>query len=363
MSERENTIPFELQSDPQARRDCGAACLRMVYSSFGQDIPQAEIWPLIAKENRFGSVASTTHLMAKDALSRGFDAVVFQARHPLQALRLCGEPGTRAILNHRPTHESPTGHYSVLVEMNDQDVVLHDPFYGPSRRVPHADLLELWKPLPPNSEIGGYILICIASKSPAPTSCWLCRAPIPLAVACPACKQEVSVQPSGPLGCVDSSCLAHMWNYICCPFCDRGFAINAQAVTNSPIQLVPPDPGSPRAQAPTVPRAAPLDFTRLFAEVDKFCSYILTIPGAVDHPRIKKQLEFIASSKEKLKLGAAESAVRHKAHQEQLVKMMQTAKQNQEAHCKKLEELNTPSAPLDGDALGNAFMKTLGFIH
>jgi hypothetical protein len=55
--------------------DCGAASLSMVYRSFGKDVAQAQIWPAIGKQNRFGSFAATTHLMAQDALRRGFAAV------------------------------------------------------------------------------------------------------------------------------------------------------------------------------------------------------------------------------------------------------------------------------------------------
>src|SRR5580658_4353174 len=94
-------IPYEKQSDLQTNRGCGAACLSMVYRSFGKEVPQAEIWPLIAKKNRFGSIASTTHLMALHAIGQGLSAVVIQARHSLQVLRLCREAGIRAILNLR----------------------------------------------------------------------------------------------------------------------------------------------------------------------------------------------------------------------------------------------------------------------
>src|SRR5579863_4527194 len=94
-------VPYEKQPEPQTYRGCGAACLSMVYKSFGKEIPEAEIWPLIAKPNRFGSVSSTTHLMARHAISQGLNAVAIQARHPIQVLRLCREAGIRAILNHR----------------------------------------------------------------------------------------------------------------------------------------------------------------------------------------------------------------------------------------------------------------------
>jgi hypothetical protein len=46
----------------------------MVYRSYGKEVPQTQIWPSIAKPNRAGSLASTTHLMARDALTRCFSA-------------------------------------------------------------------------------------------------------------------------------------------------------------------------------------------------------------------------------------------------------------------------------------------------
>jgi hypothetical protein len=329
----------------------------MVYRSFGRDITQEDIWPAIAKKNRLGSLASTTHLMAKDALSRGFAAIAFQSRHPIQALRLCCESGTRAILNHRAAPDSTTGHYSVLVGMDDHDVMVHDPFRGPSRRIPHAELVELWRPGFPNSEITGYVLIGIAAESPAESSCWLCRALMPSAAVCPGCQQPVSLRPSGPLGCTAGSCVARMWNYICCPSCDCGFTIGAESV---PVDQVQPE--SPGAQAPAA-LPGPMDLTPVFAEIDKFCSHVLTIPGAAEHPQIRQCLDAIAANNEKLKLAGAQSLLHQRAHQEQLAMMTQTAEQVVEAHRKKLEELNTSSAPLDGNLLGRALMKNLGLLR
>jgi len=50
MSETAAAIPYEKQFDMQASRTCGAACLSMVYRSFGQEVSQRLIWPLIAKK-------------------------------------------------------------------------------------------------------------------------------------------------------------------------------------------------------------------------------------------------------------------------------------------------------------------------
>ena len=123
--------------------------------------------------------ASTTHLMAHDAVNRGFQAVVFQARHPLQALRLCQELGIRAILNHSLQKGSPAGHYSVLVGLNDREVILHDPLFGPERRFSHAELLALWQPQVSNSEILGNVLIGIGGAAPAKLECEFCHTPLP----------------------------------------------------------------------------------------------------------------------------------------------------------------------------------------
>jgi hypothetical protein len=190
------TIPYEAQFDPQVKRTCGAACLSMVYRSFGKDVAQAEIWPAVAKQNRLGSLASTTYLMAQDALSRGFAAIAVQAQHPLQALRLCRDHGIRAILNHRLKQDVATGHYTVLVDIDDKNVVVHDPSYGPSRCLSHAELLELWQPRFPSSEIIGYVLIGIAAQPPALSACELCRTPIPATVECPKCKKNVRLRPA-----------------------------------------------------------------------------------------------------------------------------------------------------------------------
>jgi hypothetical protein len=357
-------IPFESQSDPQAARDCGAACLRMVYRSFGKEIPRAEIWAAIAKKNRYGSIASTTHLMAKDALNRGFAALAFQARSPLTLLRLCHDSGTRAIPNHRLESDAPTGHYAVLVDIDDKNVVLHDPFYGPSRTLSHADFLELWQPRFPNSEILGYTLIVLAAQPSAVRPCDLCRTPMPTSVQCPNCKHTINLQPALVLGCINASCAARTWNYICCPSCDCLWTLSPQspqatAQAGTPAAAMLPLPESRNALGP----ATDLDVDKLFAEVDRFCGHILGIPAAVNHPEVKKHLDLITAGKNKFKVAYAEALARRAALQGQLAATLKAAQEKQDKQRSKMEEVNRPSPPLDGDALGRALLKNLGFTE
>jgi hypothetical protein len=346
------SIPYEKQSDPQNNRTCGAACLSMVYHSLGKEVQQGEIWPAIAKPNRFGSVASTTHLMVRDAMNRGFAAVAIQARHPMQVLWLCRQTGIRAILNHRLQRDSAAGHYTVLVDLDDKTVVLHDPFLGPSQRLSHAELLELWQPHFPNAEIAGNVLIGVAALPSVVPACQFCHTTIPTKVDCPKCKQSVGLQPGALLGCVTDGCIARMWNYVCCPSCDYVWTFDVQSAGTTASDVPPPPPASTED---------PMKLSVLFAELDKFCNHVLSLPAAVNHPDIKRNMEALAARKEQLKLAQVEALAHIKTHQQQMATMVQTAKEKQEAHRQRVEDLNKPSPPLDGDALGRALLKTLGF--
>jgi hypothetical protein len=358
MSSAATVIPYEKQSEELTGRACGAACLSMAYRSFGQEVRQVDIWPLIAKENRFGQISSTTNLMAEDALNRGFNAVAIQARYPLQVLRLCRAADIRAILNHRVRRDSGAGHYTVLVDIDSRDVVVHDPLFGAARRWSHAELMELWLPQVPNSEIVGGVLIAVdTSGSPALPACEFCHTPMPLSVDCPRCSKPTGLQPGVVLGCIKDGCIARMWNWVCCPACDYLFTLDAGAAPGTRVAAV-------RPSAPEAPsRAAPhVDVAKLFAEMDKFTSLVLSIPAAANHPDIKKQLEFIAAGKEKFKVAHAEELVRRTAVLGQLAALTEKHKQQKEAQLKKIEELNAPPPPLDGNALGRALLKNLGFI-
>lgn len=353
-------IPYESQVNPQTSRMCGAACLSMVYRSFGKEIPQGEIWPAIAKQAASGSLASTTHLMALDAWNRGFCAVAIQARHPLQALRLCREWGIHAVLNHRLRRDATAGHYSVLVDLDDKSVVLHDPFYGPARHLSHAELLELWQPYFRNSEILGNVLIAIAPRPLATPACEFCHTQTPAHVDCPRCRQPVCLMPGALLGCMRDGCIARMWNYLCCPSCDcmwtfslHGTQAGASASGNGPGQS-PAPPASAKC-------ADPWKLDRLFAELDKFSAHVLALPVAANHAELKQQLDFITGSKQKLKLAQAEEFARLKSRQDKLDAAKEAATQREEARRKRAEERNTPAPPLDGNALARALLVSLGF--
>lgn len=347
-------IPFESQHDPHTNRGCGAACLAMVYKSFGKDAQQAEIWPLIAKPNRFGVVSSTTHLMALHALGQGFSAVAIQARHPMQVLRLCREHGIRVILNQRPRPEAATGHYTVLVDIDDKTVIVHDPAHGPIRRMTHSELTHLWQPSSPNSEIAGNVLIAIAADPARIPECEFCHTAIPQAVNCPKCGESVGLSPAAMLGCVLDGCIARMWNYVACPTCD--FLLNETGPATA--QAVHTE--APREQAPI---ADLTDLNRAFAHLDTLIAHVLTIPGMADHPDLKAQLDFINASKVTARAAQIEEFAAIKARLDRVAAAREMTDKKLEEQRKKHAETNAPMAALDGKALGESLLKRLGFVR
>jgi hypothetical protein len=352
MSSAAKAIPYEKQSEALTGRACGAACLSMVYRSLGMEVAQDEIWPAIAKENHLGQVSSTTYLMARDALNRGFSAVAIQAQQPLHALRVCRAAGICAILNHRVRRDSAAGHYTVLVDIDDKKVVVHDPLLGAGRSVSHAELMELWLPRGANSEIAGAVLIAICGPELAPvTDCKFCRTPIPLRVDCPQCQKPTNLHPAAVLGCINLGCVARLWNWVCCPSCDYAFTFHAGAKPAAAPKAATPPP-----DAKAIPQ---VDVAKLFAEIDKFTALLQSVPAAANHPEVKKQLEFIASGKEQFKAAYEKEVARRAALVDQLTQVQEKHEQEKAAQLRKAEELNNPLAPIDGDALARALLSNV----
>jgi len=364
MSSAPVMIPYEKQADTKSTRMCGAACLAMVYRSFGKEVTQEEIWPAISKVNRFGSLASTTHLMTQHALGKELAAVAFQARHPIQALRLCREAGARAILNHRPEPNSPNGHYSVMVDLDSKNVYLHDPYYGPARGVSHDDLLDLWQPKFARSEIVGGVLIAIAEAPKPVPPCQFCRTPFPATIECPNCRKPVGLKPATVLGCMNENCIARMWNYINCPFCDFMWNSSSSIV---PVAAGVPAEAEPAGALPGTTGMPPAHIELVLESIDKFMAEVKRIPGVANSNLIQEQLTRLEASKADIRQGFNNSEAHAKAAAAQMATFQSDVAARAEACAKRAAEYEgskpKPAESLDGVALGKALLKNLGFTQ
>jgi hypothetical protein len=215
----EGEIPYELQ---QGERACGAAALCMVYRSFGLDWSQSEIWERIARAGPWDQLRTSTRLLGADALGCGLAALILKARDPCRALELSQGTDVRIILNLRHSATSQAGHYSVFVSIDAEDVVLHDPHWGPFRKLTRAELQELWRPNRGPTEITGHVLVAFAGAPASAVDCELCGANTPESVSCVSCQKAIVLRPGDVLGCVNANCRARTWEQIFCPNCDMG---------------------------------------------------------------------------------------------------------------------------------------------
>lgn len=203
-------VPFEKQDPRLGDRSCGAAALCMVYRSLGLDCTQRAIWPAVARPGADGQHRASTHLLGRDAMSRGFSALVMRARHPWRLLELCLSYGLRVILNHRPYPGAVIGHFSVLLDLTPAHIVVHDPALGPDRRHDRADFLKLWRKSWPWSEVAGNTLAAIGPKPPKALHTWANRSP------CPHCQRPVLLPPDDFL----TSFTEPAWEELFCLECD-----------------------------------------------------------------------------------------------------------------------------------------------
>jgi hypothetical protein len=378
-------IPYESQSGGPSNRMCGAAALSMVYRSLADvragraraergerrrgedrrnrtqgppgglerrqgprrivDVTQADIWKQISKPNRFGAISGATHLMVKDALARGLSAVALQAASPLQLLLACRNNGVRAILNHRLRQDGAAGHFTVLVGMDESGVTVHDPSAGPSRRIPHDVLLDLWQPRSADSEIIGNVLIGVADHPPRLSRCIACATPIPAEEPCPKCRVAIPLAPSALLGCTDPACMKRSWLRVCCPWCDYTFPVVGGA-----------------GEEPRGAGKDPLDLGPLFAQLDTFRNQVLGVPRLAGNEDILQQFAVIDAARERLQLAIPEERVRI-ANEDLALQARLDAAAKEGAKVREARDAASASAaPLDGDALAAKLLKDLGIV-
>jgi len=201
------------------------------------------------------------------------------------------------------------------------------------------------------------VLIAVAIPAEAETpACEFCHTPMRRSIDCPRCGKPTYLEPGAVLACMRDGCIARMWNWVCCPACDCVFSMkDGQAAGAS---ATAPKTAAAGASAPAVPS---VDLTKLFGELDKFTSQIRSMPAAMDNPDIKKRLDFIEASKADIKVAHAEDLARRTAVVGQIAAFEEKSKKQGEEQHKKAEERNAPGPPLDGDAIGNAMLKNLGF--
>jgi len=201
----------------------------MVYRALGVTASQRTIWNLRATDDGQGGRFIKCNSMVLDAIDRGLSAVAFKALDPLHSLQTCMDASIYAILLHSNVAGSNDGHCTVLVDVDEGEVIVHDPDpeYGRDRRVTDEELLELWQSRPP--EIMGHILIAIGQMEEGEVQCSTCGRQVQEQFPCPGCGFDMLSRPGLALGCINSDCDSRTWEYFVCPGCDRALIPKTQS--------------------------------------------------------------------------------------------------------------------------------------
>ena len=226
-------FPYERQDGPTL---CAAASLAMVYRSYGIECAQEELWPRVSSIDRNDTRVGRTRLICKDALDSGFAAVILAVIDPWKTVRRCLQADVRVVLRHRYVLDSSGWHYSVAVGMDDDAVIVHDPKFGPERRLSSKELGSLSCPKQKGLAGSGLgtrepmnILVAIDRADVDPTPCPKCAAVAAEAIVCPRCREPFRLRPAIALGCAADAgvldwfgqrCDGRDWRMIHCPHCD-----------------------------------------------------------------------------------------------------------------------------------------------
>lgn len=198
---------------------CGAACLSMVYKSFGQDVTQDEIFeftatPCLGTDKRGAKHPPTNPLykMAQDPLNRGYHAIAMQAKDPMKFFLLFSriKDRVRVILSMRPG--PGLSHLIVFTDVTKKYLMFNDPGgKGPSYRLSREKFIKKWEP--------NYALVAISKDVLKAYNCPVCGKSVHDKVACPECGEGIPLEPKEALGCVDDGCPGKMWTLLLCPYC------------------------------------------------------------------------------------------------------------------------------------------------
>jgi hypothetical protein len=134
-----SSLTLDVPYLPQSDALCGGAAAAMVFRYWGEAHASVDAFAALV-DRHAGGIADA--VLVGDIRRRGWNTERFE--------------GSMARLRHRLAHLEPVivlladrgalYHYVVVVGLNDDRVVVHDPSWGPSRTIREREFLRLWEP-------------------------------------------------------------------------------------------------------------------------------------------------------------------------------------------------------------------------
>lgn len=213
-------IPYAEKDRSAPKATYGAACLSMVYRSYGKKIPERDIIDDIAVAGHKGRVFSSLSKECLNAEKNGLYAVSIKARHPEDLLELFqnnwDDTHPRIMFIQRPQGGAGSGHPTVLVDAAYGEITVNDPSDKPLIHIDRGLFLSLWAK--------DYVMTAFSDRRSGISACRLCGRDIPDHIICPRCRKQVGLQPKEVIGCVYDDCPRRLWDDILCPYCNKYFS-------------------------------------------------------------------------------------------------------------------------------------------
>src|SRR5262245_33031874 len=128
-------VPFLPQNDAL----CGGAAAAMVFRYWGEAHASVDAFASLV-DRRAGGIADD--VLVSDIRGRGWDTERFEGSMARLRDRLAHrEPVVVLLADRRALY-----HYVVVIGVTDDGVVVHDPSWGPSRRIREAEFVRRWEP-------------------------------------------------------------------------------------------------------------------------------------------------------------------------------------------------------------------------
>lgn len=189
----------------------------MVLAYYGFSVRQPRIAAEIMRNN-----LSYTNDLGKYAAKFGLEAFRIFGLEDVNAVKKLSELLQNKIppivLQH-PTPAELDGHFRVIIDVESNAVVVHDPKYGSNLRYPLANFLQLWKAGGPIEDGNTTLIIRRPQMNVGIDSCPYCGySPSNASFTCNYCDQTFTFSRGFPTEC---SLCNRKWLRIRCGYCNR----------------------------------------------------------------------------------------------------------------------------------------------
>jgi ABC-type bacteriocin/lantibiotic exporter with double-glycine peptidase domain len=118
-------LPHFRQSD--ASRNCGAACLAMLYQFYRKKGSISEITDAVTGTTSSGMPTCMLNLMIQDAWKKGFQCCGVSTKDLRTFIPTCLALGLEVIIAYHPVEGKPDSHFVVVSCCDDENVYVNDP--------------------------------------------------------------------------------------------------------------------------------------------------------------------------------------------------------------------------------------------